>query len=415
MTMIRPFPCYYANPSLAKEVACPAYDAMTPGQRHEFALANPSNYLNVMRSTEEFPEFERPPFDLNLQRNSKKLQELLSNGTYIKNDAPGFYLYRLAVGGHVQTGLVVELPIEEFIQGGIKKHEHTRQDKEDALILYRDEVRASSTPITMTYPAIGEVEVITRKAQQGQPLIDFTSPDGLKQTLWFIDGTDDITALQSAFSQLDALYLTDGHHRSAVCERWAQKRREDNPDHTGKEPYNFVLTAIFPDRENRILEYNRVVRGLNNIPTDIFVEQMRPYFEIELLNVEHAEQARPTERNQFAMYLDARWYRLTAYPDQVVWDDPVRSLDVCFLQDYVLGPLLGIDDPRLDPRIDYVPGAFGLTELQHRIDQDWGVAFACYPTSIEELMAIADAGEVMPPKSTWFDPKVRSGLLVRLR
>ena len=413
--MIRPFPCHYANPELAKQVACPAYDAMTPSQRHEFALANPNNYLNVMRSTDEFPEFERPPFDLNLQRNSQKLQELLGNGTYVDNNTPGFYLYRLEVDGHVQTGLIAELPVEEFIEGGIKKHEHTRQDKEDALILYRDEVRASSTPITMTYPAMDEVDAITAKTQEREPLIDFTSPDGLKQSLWFIDNEGDISALQAAFSKIDALYLTDGHHRSAVCERWALKRRQDNPEHDGTEPYNFVMTAIFPDRENRILEYNRVVRGLNGLNVHDLIDQLRPFFEVEPLDITDPEMARPKNRNQFSMYLDHRWYRLTAYHEQIDHDDPVRSLDVCVLQDRVLGPLLGIDDPRLDPRIDYVPGAFGVAELKRRVDEEWGVAFACYPTSIQELMRIADAGEVMPPKSTWFDPKVRSGLLVRLR
>jgi uncharacterized protein (DUF1015 family) len=415
MPMIRPFDCYYAHPDKARNLACPAYDAMTPGQRHEFALANPDNYLNVMRSTEEFPEFERPPFDLNLQRNSAKLQELLGNGTYIKNQKAGFYLYRLEVDDHVQTGLVVELPVEEFSDGSIKKHEHTRRDKENAMILYRDKVRASSTPIAMTCPAMEEVDAITARIQRDDPLIDFTSPDGLKQTLWFLGDEKDIEQLQMAFAKLDALYLTDGHHRAAVCERWAQHRREENPDHTGRESYNFVLAAIFPDRENRIFEYNRVVRGLNGLSADDLLEQMRPYFEVELLDIDDPELARPTTRKQFSMYLDSKWYRLTAYPEQVEHDDPVRSLDVCILQDYILGPLLGIDDPSLDSRIDSVPGIFGIGELQRRVDQDWGVAFACYPTSIEELMAVADAGEVMPPKSTWLDPKVRSGLLLRLR
>ena len=415
MTTIRPFPCYYAHPDKARDVACPAYDAMTPSQRHDFALANPDNYLNVMRSTEEFPEFERPSFDLNLQRNSAKLQELLHNGTYVDNNTPAFYVYRLEVDGHSQTGIVVELPIEEFIEGRIKKHEHTRRDKEDALILYRDEVRASATPITMTYPAMDEVDAITTRVQQHAPLIDFSAPDGLKQTIWFVDNGDDIEALQAAFAKLDALYLTDGHHRSAVCERWAQKRREENPEHNGTERYNFVMAAVFPDRENRILEYNRVVRGLNGLSVEELIEQIKPFFEVEKLDITDTEMARPTERNQFTMYVDECWYRLTAYYDQVDHDDPVRSLDVCVLQDRILGPLLGIDDPRMDPRIDYVPGAFGIDELKRRVDEDWGVAFACYPTSIEELMRIADAGEVMPPKSTWFDPKVRSGLLVRLR
>ena len=415
MMTIHPFACYYANPASACEVACPAYDAMTPGQRHEFALANPDNYLNVMRSTDEFPEFERPPFDLNLQRNSAKLQQLLGNGTYIKNETPGFYLYRLEVDSHVQTGLVVELSIQEFFDGRIKKHEHTRRDKEDALILYCDQVRASSAPITTTYPALETVDTIVANIQSGEPLIDFISPDGLKQTLWFVGDASDIEALQTAFCGLDSLYLTDGHHRSVVCQRWAQKCREENPNYSGDEAYNFVLTAVFPDCENRIFEYNRVVYGLNGLDADGLVEKMRSHFDIELLDTDDPRSARPAERNQFAMCLGSRWYRLSARPERIVHDNPVRSLDVCFLQDHVLGPLLGIDDPRQDPRIDYVPGTLGMEELQYRVDPDCGVAFACYPVSIEELMAIADIGGVMPPKSTWFDPKVRSGLLVRLR
>ncbi|MEM7206371.1 MAG: DUF1015 family protein [Pseudomonadota bacterium] len=415
MTMIRPFECYHAHPDKAAGVACPAYDAMTPAQRHNFAVANPDNYLNVMRSTDEFPEFERPSFDLNLQRNTEKLQQLLKDGTYVQNSTPGFYLYRLEVDGHVQTGLVAELPIEEFLEGRIKKHEHTRRDKEDALILYRDEVRASATPITMTYPALDSVDAIAARVQKNEPLINFTSDDGVKQTLWFVGDENDIHDLQAAFADVEALYLTDGHHRSAVCERWAQKRRDENPDHNGTEAYNFVMTAIFPDRENRILEYNRYVRGLSNLSVDDLLEQIKPYFEIDSLNVDEPAEAAPKEKYQFAMYLDSKWYKLTAYHDQIDHDDPVRSLDVCYLQDYVLGPILGIDDPRTDPRIEYVPGAFGIDELKNRVDEDWGVAFACFPTSIGELMNIADAGEVMPPKSTWFDPKVRSGLLVRLR
>ena len=415
MTMIRPFSCYHANPERARDVACPAYDAMTPAQRHEFAIQNPDNYLNVMRSTEEFPEFERPPFDLNLQRNSAKLQELLGNGTYVENPVEGLYLYRLEIEGHVQTGLVVELPIEEFLEGGIKKHEHTRRDKEDALILYRDEVRASSTPITMAYPARGGIDAIAEQLQSTPPLIDFTSPDGLKQTLWFVSDPDTIEALQSEFSALDALYLTDGHHRSAVCERWAQKRRDENPDHDGSEPYNFVLAVVFPDRDNRILEYNRVISGLNGLDAETLIAQLKRSFSVEALTTSNPEEARPQKPKQFSMYVDGQWYRLEADPDQIDNDDPVRSLDVCYLQDFALGPVLGIDDPRQDPRIDYVPGAFGIAELERRVDEEPGVAFACYPTSIDELMRIADAGEVMPPKSTWFDPKVRSGLLVRLR
>jgi len=415
MTAIRPFQCYYASPALAHDVACPAYDAMTPGQRHEFALGHPLNYLNVMRSTEEFPEDQRPPFDENLQRNSAKLQQLIRDHVFEFNATPGIYVYRLAVDGHEQTGLVAEIPVDEFDCGGIKKHENTRQDKEDVLIRYRDEVRASSTPISLTHPADTTIAEAVARAQAGQPLIDFVSDDGVHQTIWFIGDADEIAHLQNAFARFDALYLTDGHHRTAVCQKWAAKRRAENPNHTGDEPYNFVLTAIFPDDRMRILEYNRLVRDLNGLSVDELLRQLEPHFTVEALNVAAADEARPEQRHQFSMYVDRRWYALTAREGVVPEADPVRRLDVCLLQERVLGPLLGIEDPGQDPRIDYVPGAFGLDELERRSREGWAVAFACYPTSVQELMAIADAGEVMPPKSTWFDPKVRSGLLVRLR
>ena len=415
MTAIRPFKCYYASPDLAHEVACPAYDAMTPGQRHEFALEHPRNYLNVMRSTEEYPEDQRPPFDENLQRNSAKLQQLIRDGVFVFNDMPGVYVYRLSVDDHEQTGLIAEIPVDEFDSGGIKKHEHTRRDKEDVLIRYRDEVRASSTPISLTYPSDETVNDVVRRTCEGEPLIDFTSDDGVHQTIWFVSEPGEIERLKQAFGRYEALYLTDGHHRTAVCQKWAAKRRSENPNHTGDEPYNFVLTAIFPDDQMRILEYNRLVHDLDGLSPDELLERLQERFTVEPLNVAAADEARPTRRHQFSMYIGTKWYSLTLPDDAVDEDDPVRCLDVCLLQDYVLGPILGIEDPRQDPRIDYVPGAFGLDEIERRVYEGWAVGFACYPTSVRELMAIADAGEVMPPKSTWFDPKVRSGLLVRLR
>lgn len=415
MTAIRPFQCYYASPELAKDVACPAYDAMTPGQRHEFAHAHPLNYLNVMRSTEEFPEDQRPGFDENLQRNCDRLQELIRDHVFVFNERSGLYLYRLSVDGHVQTGLVAELPIAEFDEGRIKKHEHTQREKEDVLIRYRDRVRASSTPITLTYHADETVDELIERVQKHEPLIEFASEDGVTQTLWFVGEPDEIATLQQAFARQEALYLADGHHRTAVCQKWAAKRREENPEHTGDEPYNFVMVAMFPDDQMRILEYNRVVRDLNGLSEDEFLAALRERFEVEPLNIVAADEARPSKRHEFSMYLGSRWYGLAARSDLVPEDDPVRALDVCLLQEQIIGPILGVGDPRTDPRIDYVPGAFGQDELERRVQQGWAVAFACYPTSVSELMAVADAGEVMPPKSTWFDPKVRSGLLVRLR
>lgn len=415
MTAIRPFQCYHATPELAREVACPAYDGMTPGERHRFACTHPRNYLNVMRSTEEFPEQERPGFDENLQRNSARLQELINEGVFTYNPTPGIYVYRLSLEGHVQTGLIAEIPVDEFDGGGVRKHENTQRDKEDVLIRYRDTVRASSTPITLTYPASRDVDSVVQQVEQREPLIDFTSDDGVRQTIWFVSQNDEIAALQTAFEHYNALYLADGHHRSAVVQKWAAQRRAQNPDHRGDEPYNFVLTALFPDNQLRILEYNRLVADLNGLSEKTLLERLSHDFEIEPLAGIKGEAARPNERHTFSMYLPSGWYRLTTRDGVVDEDDPVCCLDACVLQVRVLDPILGIGDPRGDPRLDYVPGCFPIEELENRVDGDWGVAFACYPTSVAEMMAIADAGEVMPPKSTWVDPKVRSGLLLRLR
>lgn len=416
MTTIRPFDCYYADPARAKAIACPAYDAMSPAQRHEFACRHPLNYLNVMRSTDEYPEAERPEFDENLQRNSARLQQMIGDGVFRYNDTPGLYLYRLTTGDHAQTGVIAEIPVEEFASGHIRKHEHTRRDKEEVLIRYRDSIRASSTPISLTYPADPRIDAIVDAVQPRPPLIHFISDDGVRQTIWFVDDAGEVDALQQAFADQAALYLTDGHHRAAVCEKWAAKRRAENPDHRGDEPYNFVLTAIFPDRENRILEYNRVVADTNGLSVDQLLDGLEPAFVVEPLPVDTADDARPAQRHQFSMHVDGHWYRLATRDGVIDESDPVGSLDVCVLQEHVLRPLLGIDDPRHDPRLDHVPGAYGLDELERRVTAcGGGVAFACHPTSVAELMAIADAGEVMPPKSTWFDPKVRSGLLLRLR
>lgn len=415
MTAIRPFPCYYANPGVAPEVACPAYDGMTPGDRHRFACAHPRNYLNVMRSTEEFPEQERPGFDENLQRNSERLQQLIREGVFTFNATPGIYVYRLALEGHTQTGLIAEIPVEEFDNGTIRKHENTRRDKEDILIRYRDTVRASSTPITLTYPASPTVDDVVARVQAQQPLIDFTSDDGVRQTIWFVDDPAAIATLQDAFARYDALYLADGHHRSAVVQKWAAQRRAQNPEHTGEEPYNFVLTAIFPHNQLRILEYNRLVADLNGMTEAEFLDKLSADFEVEPLSGVEGEAARPRQRHEFSLFLPSGWYRLNTREGVVEENDPVCCLDACVLQKRVLAPLLGISDPRGDPRLDYVPGAFGIAELERRVREGWGLAFACYPTSVREMMAIADAGEVMPPKSTWVDPKVRSGLILRLR
>lgn len=415
MSTIKPFDGYLVNPERAAIVVSPPYDALTPQQRHEYATAHPRNYLNTMRSREEFPEHERPSLDELLAGNSAKLKQLIDNHDLVYQPAPGFYLYRLAVDGHVQTGLVAEVPVEEYQQGRVKKHENTQASKEDDLTAYNRVVRASSSPICLAYPASAEVDALIAELTGQDPAVDFVAEDGVSQTVWYVSEEGAMERLQELFEGVPATYLTDGHHRTASAVRFVEGERAANPNHTGEEPYNFLLVALFPDSELRILEYNRCVRGLNGHTVEQLVAAVEIGFDVERLSISSAEEARPRARAEMAMFVQGTWYRLSARPGVVPSGDRVRSLDVSVLQEQILGPTLGIDDPRTDPRISYMSGAFGLHDLEQHCRENDKIGFAVYPTSMEDLMAVADADEVMPAKSTWFDPKLRSGLFLRLR
>jgi uncharacterized protein (DUF1015 family) len=412
--IVRPFDAYVVAPEAALKVVAPAYDALTPRERFRFAAAHPESYLNVIRSVEDFPEDLRPQAEELLRDNARRLRQLIERGRLLYNPQPGFYLYRLAVAGHAQVGVVAEVPVEAYEQGLVKRHEKTQQEREEKLTRYLEVVHASSSPICLTYRHHSEIDALVGDLVRSEPLIDFVAADGLEQSVWFVDDEASVRRLQELFAAVPALYLTDGHHRTAAASRYAATRRAANPRHTGDEAYGYMLAALFPDDQLRIQDYNRCVKDLNGHTPEGLLRALHEWFEVERLQCATPEAARPARRREMALRLAGAWYRLRVRPGAVP-EDPLRSLDHSILQEHVLAPLLGIEDPRASRRVEYVPGPFGLSGLESRCRDGWDLAFAVHPTSIEELMRVADADEVMPPKSTWFDPKVRSGLFVRLR
>ena len=373
------------------------------------AASNPLSFLHVVK-----PEIDLAPgTDVYApevyQTGAANLRRLVDDGALIREEVPALYLYRQRMGAHVQTGLVAGASVVEYEADLIKKHEHTRPVKEDDRTRHIDALDANTGPVFLTYKARPEIDALVEQITAADPTYDFVAPDGIQHVLWVVDNESERDALVAAFAEVPELYVADGHHRSAAGTRIRALRRDANPDHTGDESYNYFLSVIFPDNQMMILDYNRVVRDLNGLDPEAFLAGLGERFEME-----PCEDGCPARRRCFGMYLGGRWFRLTAKEGSFPADDPVSSLDVAILQDNLLAPVLGIGDPRSDERIDFVGGIRGLGELERKVDSgEWAVAFALHPTSIEQLFSVADAGLVMPPKSTWFEPKLRSGLIVR--
>jgi uncharacterized protein (DUF1015 family) len=415
MASIKPFAGYYANPANAEWFVSPPYDALTPQERYAYANAHPANFLNAMRSLDEFPPAERPDIDDLLHANRAQLRGMIDAQNLLPMHKPAVFLYRMAQPGHQQIGVIAEVPVSEYERGLIKKHENTQRGKENDLVNYLRVVGASTSPICLAYPAQPSIDVLVSQLAGREPLIDFVAPDGVAQTVWQIDDEQEIAQLAQLFARVPAAYLTDGHHRAAAAAQVAAERRRDNPDDSGEAPYEYLLTALFPDDQLRILEYNRCVDGSNGHSVEDLLAEIAKSYAVERLAITDPDQARPEAQGQVAMFLDGNWYCLTAPAVTKRGDDPVASLDVTLLQKRVLEPALGIGDPRSDPRLRYMSAAFKLADLERLCREHNEIAFALHPTSIADLIAVADAGATMPPKSTWFDPKMRSGLFVRLR
>ena len=409
MAKLKPFRAWRPRPDVCAEVASPPYDVLSSAEAREMVAENPLSFLHVVK-----PEIDlEPGTDVYAPKvyetGAANLRRLVDDGALIREEKPALYLYRQRMGDHVQTGLVAGTSVDEYEADLIKKHEHTRPVKEDDRTRHIDALDANTGPVFLTYKARPEIDALVERLTTADPTYDFVAPDGIRHVLWVVDSPADRDALVDVFAEVPELYVADGHHRSAAGTRIRALRRDANPDHTGDESYNFFLSVIFPDNQMMILDYNRVVRDLNGLDQDAFVTSLGERFEME-----PTEDGRPARRRCFGMYLGGRWYRLTAKDGSFPADDPVSSLDVAILQDNLLAPVLGIGDPRSDERIDFVGGIRGLEELERKVDSgECAVAFALHPTSIEQLFSVADAGLVMPPKSTWFEPKLRSGLIVR--
>lgn len=409
MSDVKPFRGIRPRPDKVREVASPPYDVMNAEEAREMAGSNPNSFLRVVRAEIDFEPDADPHGEEIYARSKANLERLRDSGVMVADDQPCFYVYRLVMGSHAQTGIMLGASVSEYEAGLVKKHEFTRPDKEDDRARHVEVLNANTGPVMLTYKADEAIDAFVHDLCRRQdPVYDFTAGDGVSHTMWVVQESDDVSKLQRAFASVDALYIADGHHRSAASWRVSRRKQEANPGHTGKEPYNYFLSVAFPDDQLQIMGYHRAVKDLNGLEPAQLLEKVAEKFEVT-----RGVEAVPATSRHFTMYLDGTWYGLKARPGTFSADDPVLSLDVSILQENLLRPLLGIEDPRTDKRVDFIGGIRGTAELERRCARDMRVAFALYPTSVEQLIAIADSGQVMPPKSTWFEPKLRSGMVVR--
>jgi uncharacterized protein (DUF1015 family) len=413
MSTIKPFRGLRPDPRKAAEVAALPYDVMSSEEARAMAEGNPFSFLHISKPEIDLDPGIDPHSDVVYATGRANLQRFEEEGILRRDEKPNLYLYRqkMRIGDrdHVQTGVVAGASVEEYERGLIKKHELTRADKELDRTRHVDTLNANTGPVFLTYAAVPTIDRLVAKACEEKPAYDFVADDGIAHTFWVVDREETIAALVSEFARLPHLYVADGHHRSAAGSIVGRRRREANPNHTGEEGYNCFLSVIFPHDQMYIMDYNRVVLDLNGHSEKTFLEKVSERFAIE-----PTDRPQPDAPTRFGMYLGGRWHRLTARPGTFDAANPVASLDVSILQANLLAPVLGIGDPRTDKRIDFVGGIRGAKELERRVREGAAVAFAMFPTSIEQLMSIADAGEIMPPKSTWFEPKLRSGMVVRV-
>lgn len=408
MAVVKPFICIRPAKEHAAEVAALPYDVYNRKEACAAVKGNPLSFLNIDRAETQFSDDVDTYADCVYEKARELLDSQIADGIYVTDAGDHYYLYELTMDGRSQTGIVACCSIDDYVNGVVKKHENTREEKELDRIRHVDTVNAQTGPIFLAYRQNIALKEIVAEEKTKPALYDFVSDDGIRHRVWRIDGADRTDAIEAAFAAIPSTYIADGHHRAASAVKVGLKRRTKHPGYTGEEPFNYFLSVLFPDEELMILPYNRVVRDLNGMSTEQFFEKLKEKFELEEIG---KEPYAPVQKGTFGMYLDGTWYALKILP-QYRSADPVKGLDVSILQDHLLAPVLGIGDPRTDKRIDFIGGIRGLKELERRVGEDMEVAFSMYPTSIEELLSVADAGLLMPPKSTWFEPKLRSGLFI---
>lgn len=410
MPKVTPFQSIRPTPELASRIAALPYDVYNRKEACEVVQKEPLSFLKIDRAETQFPD-DVSTYD---SRVYEKARELLlaavSEGNLIKEETPCYYIYELIMDGRSQTGIVACSDIDDYAGGIIKKHENTREEKEIDRINHVNITDAHTGPIFLAYRSKPEINAIVENCKEALPVLyDFTSDDGITHRAWCINDAETISKLEALFAEIPNTYIADGHHRCASAAKVGFNRRKENPDYTGAEEFNRFLSVLFPDDQLAILPYNRVVTDLNGHTKESFLAAVKEAgFRITPMEKEAIS---PSEKGTFGMYLDGCWYLLSA-DASLLSTHPVEGLDVSILQNNLLGPVLGIGDPRIDKRIDFVGGIRGLSELERRVSEDMTVAFSMYPTSIEELLEVADAGLLMPPKSTWFEPKLRSGLFI---
>ena len=412
MAHIKPFRGYTPRPEIAGEVASAPYDTLSVAEARPLCAANEKSYLHVVKTQAVLPLEQENDLDLMQQRGLEYLNQFIADKIMVRSEKPSFYLYRQTIGDHVQTGLVAGASAQEYEEGKIRKHEFTIQAKEDMMAKHMDVLNADAGPVILIYPDRPEIDAVVEEQTKAAPMFEFVDEFGVTNALWELSDEAVVTKLQNLFAEIPVLYIADGHHRGAGSARIAAARRAANPKHTGDEVYNHFMTITFPAGQKRILDYNRVVKDLHGKTADEVLAAIGEKFEVKKLGPVAPEEAAPSKKHEIAMLLEDVWYHIIPKAE-IVPDDIRGALDVSILQENVLDPILGIKNPRTEPRIDFVGGSRGVGELKRRCDNDCVIAFAVYPTSLDDLMLIADAGESMPPKSTWFDPKPLSGVIVR--
>ena len=413
MADIESFKCVRPAPGVVSRVAALPYDVYNRAEATEVVKRDPITFLAIDRAETTLDE-SVDTYDPKVYAHAKELyEERLSDGTYICDEDDAYYIYELVMDGRSQTGLVAVASIDDYVSGVIKKHENTREDKEIDRITHVDTLGAQTGPIFLAYRDDERVGKVVRDAKEQTPLYDFTADDGIAHRVWKISDPEAISEIRDAFEKISGIYIADGHHRAASAVKVGLKRREADGTSTragagSRRESDYFLSVLFPQSELKIYDYNRTVKDLNGLSTEEFIEKISADFDV----TKSDEQVRPSSKGEFGMYLDGQWYILKAHSGLYADKDAVGALDVSVLQENILGPILGIDDPRTDKRIDFIGGIRGLSELEKRADGDMKVSFSMYPTSMDELFDVADAGMLMPPKSTWFEPKLRSGIFI---
>lgn len=408
MARVNPFRAIRPRADLADRIAALPYDVYSRQEAYEKVKGDPYTFLRIDRPETQFPvDYDMYAPEV-YEKARDMLADMLRDGLFIEEEKEAYYVYELVMNGRSQVGIGACASVEDYESQVIKKHENTRADKEADRIRHVDVCSAQTGPIFLAYRGREKIEELVHKTMGTCPVYDFTADDGITHRMWVIDDNADVAAIRSEFEQVDTIYIADGHHRCASAVRVSQMRRDAHPDYSGEEQFNYFLSVLFPDDQLMIMDYNRVVKSLNGYSDEEFVERIGRTFDISAVGT---EPYRPRCKGEIGMYLGDQWYCLRIRESQYT-GDAAKDLDVAVLQRDLLEPVLGILDPKVDDRIDFVGGVRGLEELVRRVHKDAKAAFAMYPTDIHELFDVSDAGKLMPPKSTWFEPKLRSGLLI---